>query len=116
MTLEHLTEQLLKQSGEIAAVRESLKSAHKRIDDNDRIIEGIHKLAANMEAMTMQVKSLAEQLESSVERLEAGQRSQGERISALEKEPATKWKNLVSQGVGLITAAIIGYALSIFKK
>lgn len=103
MNLEQLSEQNIKHGEEIAALRESLKSAHKRLDENDRVTEGIHKLASNMEALTIQIKILAE-----------GQRSQGERIGALEREPADKWKDAVKQVVGLVIAAVAGVLFSKF--
>lgn len=42
----------LEHTREIAALWESLKSAHKRIDENDRLTAGIHKLAKNIAAKT----------------------------------------------------------------
>ncbi len=55
-------------------------------------------------------------MDNSIERIEAGLRGQGERIGALEKEPAQKWKSLVSQIIGLIVAALAGGLLSNFVK
>ena len=60
MTVEQITNQVLKQNGEIAALAENVKSAHKRIDENDRIINGIHKPASNAEALTLHIKLLTE--------------------------------------------------------
>lgn len=114
MTLEQLTEQTLKHAGEIAAVHESAKSAHKRIDENDRITDGIHKLASNVEALALQVKLLADSMETSIMRLESGLKSQGERISAIEKEPAAKWKTLVAQVLSIGVAAVIGGLIAKF--
>lgn len=108
MTTDQLTEQILKHNSEIAALRESDKSAHKRIDENDRITEGIHKLAANVEALALQVKLLTESMENNIARLEAGQKTQGEHIGALENEPAKKWKALVAQITSLLIAAVVG--------
>ena len=138
MTNEGLTDQVIKLTQEIAAMRESMKSAHKRIDDNDRITEGIHEIAASVKSLALQVKLLTERVDKNIEKLETGQKSQGERLGALErtnaklsdieetveeqekridaieKEPATKWKTLVSQVIAIIVAAIVGYVLSKF--
>jgi chromosome segregation ATPase len=114
MTHDHLTEQVLKQNSDIAAVKESVKSAHKRIDENDRITDGIHKLAANVEALALQVKLLTEKMESNIGRLESGLKDQGERIGQLEKEPAAKWKSLVSQVMSIIVAAVVGGVIANF--
>ena len=111
---ENVAKQVIENAKAIAAVAESAKSAHKRIDDNDRITEGIHKLASNVEALAVQVKMLTERMDSSIERIEAGLKSQGERIGALEKEPAHKWKTLVAQVTALIVAAVIGVVITKF--
>lgn len=111
---EHVAKQVYQNAQDIAAVREKVDSAHKRINENDRITEGIHKLAANVESLALQVKMLTERMDSSIERIESGLKSQGERIGALEKEPATKWKDLAKQVTGLIVAAVVGAILTHF--
>ena len=108
MTTEQLMSTVLKHNGEIAGMQEKLSSAHKRIDENDRIIEGVHKLASNVEALALQVKHLTDRIENSVTRLEAGLKAQGERIGVLEKEPADKWRKLVAQIISLAVAAVVG--------
>lgn len=112
MNAEQMTTQVIQNTKDVATLRESTKSAHKRIDENDRMTEGIHKLAANVEALALQVKMLTEKMEKSIERVEAGQRSQGERIGKLEQEPANKWKDIVKQVITLVVAASFGGLLS----
>ena len=111
---DQIAKQAIQNSQDIAALRESLKSAHKRIDENDRITEGIHKLAANVEALALQVKMLTDKMDNSITRMEAGLKAQGERIGTLEKEPADKWKTLAAQVTGLIVAAVIGVVIAKF--
>ena len=112
MTSEQLAETVLKHNSEIAGMQEKLASAHKRIDENDRVTDGIHKLAANVETLAFQVKHLSEKMEGSISRIEAGLKAQGERIGKLEKEPGEKWKSLVSQVIALAVAAIVGGVIS----
>jgi len=114
MTGDQLTQQIMAQSKDIAALRERVKSAHKRIDENDRITTGIHKLASNVEALALQVKLLTERMDSSINRMEKSIKSQDERIGAIEKEPATKWKELVRQMIALAVAALAGSMLASF--
>jgi len=140
MTSQRFTQQILAQGKDIAALWQSAKSAHKRIDENDRIIKGIHKLASNIEALTLQVKLLTERMDSSVDRMEKSIKSQGERIGAveaicrtaergeqsisalaskveaLEREPADAWKHLVRQLVTLIAGALVGGVLANFLR
>ncbi len=114
MTAEQVTEKVIEHTGEIAALWESTKSAHKRIDENDRITEGIHKLCVNVETLAVQMKNLTEKVDSSVasleSRIEAGFRNHGERIGALEKEPGRKWKVLWER-VGLAIAGALATAI-----
>ena len=107
-----VTKQLLKNTQKIAAHDEILKYIQHRLDENDRITEGIHKLASNVESLTLQVKLLTESMETSISRLETGQRSQGERIGALENAPGTRWKDLTKQVIGLVVAAAVGLLLA----
>lgn len=136
MSDRYITERLMSHSKDIAALWENTKSAHKRLDENDKIASGIHKLAANVESMALQVKLLTERMDRTIERMESSLRSHGERIGgiesgyrtverneqsivrlsakieALEREPATRWKDLVKQLLTLVTAAMVGGMLS----
>ena len=136
MTDEQLTQQILAQGKDIAALWQNAKSAHKRIDENDRITQGIHKLAANIEALTLQVKLLTERMDSSIDRMEKSIKSQSMRVGALEmlcrtierneqsiaglsskidaieKEPAANWKELVRQMISLAAAVLVGSVLA----
>ncbi|MCL2068420.1 MAG: hypothetical protein FWH00_00825 [Oscillospiraceae bacterium] len=114
MTHEQLTETILSHNRELAELGANLKSAHRRIDESDRIANGVHKLAANVEALALQVKLLGESVNVSVKKLEEGQKHQGERIGTLEKEPAHKWKSLVSHITALIVAAVFGAIMANF--
>lgn len=76
----------------IAALWESTKSAHKRLDENDKVTKGIHQLSASIAGMTAEMKGIAERMDESNERMSAsvekineGQRAQAERIGAVEK-------------------------------
>lgn len=111
---EHIATQMVQNTSDIAAIRESLKSAHKRIDENDRMTEGIHKLAANVEALALQVKMHTDTMNNSITQIESGLKALGERIGILEKEPAAKWKELVKQVTALIVAAVVGAVIGDF--
>ena len=114
MNQEQLTAKIVELTEQLAEARSSLKSAHKRIDDNDKITVGIHEVAASVQALALQVKLLTEKMDESVEGLKNSIKSQGERIGKLEKEPADKWKTLVAQVIGLVVAAVVGVVVSKF--
>lgn len=132
MTNEQLTEQVMNLKSENSELRSSLKSAHKRLDENDRVINGIHEIAASVKALALQIKLLTERLDENMDKIEDSLQRQGERIGAverisltiehneksittllskvdaLEKEPAHKWKDLVKQVIALAVAAVVG--------
>ncbi|MCL2578774.1 MAG: hypothetical protein FWE32_01955 [Oscillospiraceae bacterium] len=132
MNEDQISAQLLEQRGEISALWENTKSAHRRIDQNDGITKGIHILASNIEGLATQVKLLTERVDASVGRMERSIKSQGERIGAvelscretkrfekslqsltekveaIEREPAARWRSLVKQVIALLIAILVG--------
>jgi hypothetical protein len=75
MDAEIAAAQIIQNKADISALGEQMKSAHRRIDETGRITEGIHKLAANIEGLALQVKMLTEKTEYNAERIEAGVKS-----------------------------------------
>ena len=122
-TSEQTTDMLNRHTADIAALKESTKSAHHRIDGFEKIVASIDKLAQNVATMAAKVELLAETTEKNIGRLESAQKSQGERFGesiraielsvqqvqrnevAIEKQaeelktlmlrPAKKWESLV---------------------
>lgn len=132
-TPEQISELTLKHASEIAALWQSAKSAHKRIDDNENIAAGIHELAKNVATMATEIKLLTERVDKNIERIEQEQKAQGgrvgnieraimaiersektiakheERLDAIEREPATKWKNFMWLVFAGVATAVIAY-------
>lgn len=82
----------------------------KRIEDeNDRQnhrISNLEDTVKQIQDLTIAVKSMSGSIDRMVKQLE----KQGERLDAIEKEPAQKWKN----AVWIVIAGLIGAALSLF--
>lgn len=141
--MKHMNEQQLMSfamdtTKNIAALWESTKSAHHRINETDRITAGIHDLAKSIAEMATEIRLLTKRMDSSVERIEQEQKAQGGRISniekvilaikhnkeelaecerridAIEKEPASKWKTLVAQVTALMVTAAMGAIIAKF--
>jgi chromosome segregation ATPase len=132
-TPEQLSQMVVQHTKDIAAVWESTKSAHHRLNENAEIISSIHKLAANMENLTVEVKKLAERLENGLREqgkrigeaetalikmanLEAYVKKANERLDKIEREPADKWKNLTAQIITLLVAAVVGGIITFLIK
>lgn len=129
---------VIEHTREIAALTASAKSAHKRIDDNDKIIAGIHELAKNVAMMAAEIKLLTARVDKSIERIEQGQKTQGERIGSIEQSiqqierneamlmkhadkleaietaPAKKWNKFVWLIIVGVATAIIAYIMGKF--
>ena len=91
---------------------ESLKSAHRRLDENDALTNQIHMLATNIETLTLQVKLQNEKIEKIIDTLEERLKRQGERICNLETKPAKHWDAIVKQMVSIVVATVMGIVLA----
>lgn len=85
LTAEELAAIVREQGEKIVAVSESAKSAHKRIGEVGEIASGIHELATSVAGMAAEVNMLTKNVDNAVERIEKGQKIQGERIGNIEK-------------------------------
>jgi chromosome segregation ATPase len=77
MAQEHMTA--------LAELRASVKSAHKRLDDTQALTAGIHELTKGIAEIATELKLLTKRLDSTIERIEQGQKEQGIRIGSIEK-------------------------------
>ncbi len=95
-----LDDQLLALSERVAANEIKIYNAHKRIDDSERITDGIHKIASHLEALAVQVTHLSENMKHN-----------NERLGKLEERPAKRWEALVGQIITLLVASVVGGAI-----
>lgn len=125
---------------QIAALWESVKSAHHRINENDKITAGIHELATSIATIAAEIKALTAKLDESTDRIESGQRAQGQRIGkieqtlatierdeetikdhedrldAIEKAPAAKWDKFIWLVFTAVVGAILGAIFTYLSK
>lgn len=77
--MDEMTQKIFAKHGERLSALEQGQAAHeKRIDENDKLTNGIYELTANLKNLTEEVRGLGEKMET-------GLREQGQRIGALEK-------------------------------
>ena len=136
MSNEQIAELVLQHSREITALQESTKSAHHRIKENAEIAAGINDLARSITEMTAELKHLTKRMDTSIEKIEAGQKAQDERIGniekailsidrnekyieehkkrldAIEKAPGHKWDKFVWIIIGGVAAAVVTFIMS----
>lgn len=77
-----------------------------RIAELERYIKEIQQLTVSVERMAVNLENMVKSQNDMTRTLE----KQGERLDAIEKEPAAKWKN----ATWIIIAGLIGAALSLF--
>lgn len=140
MNLDQALERINQLAGEIIRLNESLKSAHKRIDENDKLTEAIHDIALSVQSLANQVEHLTDKLDETVESMRGNLKAHGERIGTLElinqaddalrvttkaletrldkleKEPAENYKSIIKQVIGIVIAAVIGAVIAYLTK
>lgn len=90
---QQITEFMFWTKGEVAAIWESAKSAHKRIDETGELTASVNQLAREVGRVAEKVEHIADRMDKTVERIEQGQKEQGERISNIEKAILTISRN-----------------------
>ncbi len=121
---EQIPQITLEHAQKIAALEQMYSSMGKRIDENGHVTTGIHKLAANVESLTGELKRLGEKLETglkeqgkrigeaesklvSLAAIEKSVRENDTRLDALEREPGQKWRTLTAQIVSIVVTAVV---------
>lgn len=97
MSYEHEVEFAQK----LAEVDARAKSNTKRLDKVEALTEVVHELATTMKLMAEKQERTAR----TVERLD-------KKLSAIEQEPAKRWKAVVEKIIMTVVAALVGFALA----
>ena len=108
-TPQRLSEIAMQNARDIAELKSNVNSAHRRIDENDRLTEGIHQLAENVATMSVEVKMLTEKVDTNIEEMKSDLKEQSTRITAIESEPAKKWDKLIWLIIGGIVTVVISF-------
>ena len=82
----------------VTAVEQSVKSAHKRLDAQDKLIESVHSLATRVASLVTEVGDLKGVVDSLAHN-----------VDNVEKEPAEKYKLVIKTVITGIVSAIVGY-------
>lgn len=85
----------------LAEVDARAKSNTKRLDKVEALTEVVHELATTMKLMAEKQERTAK----TVERLD-------KKLSAIEQEPAKRWKAVVEKIIMTVVAALVGFALA----
>ena len=81
MTLEQTVQYILQ---DIVEIKTKQNTDHSRIEENKALVAPIHKLSANIEHLTAQLKGQNERIDKLVDVSEGRLKGQGERIGKIE--------------------------------
>ena len=115
--------EIMKLLGEIES---SLKSAHKRIDNVERLTESVYKLATSIEAMQHDLTDMSKRIDKIEEKpalppcqhkadFERFEKLE-EEVKHLKEEPAKKWDKLITSVITSLSGGIIGYILAVILR
>jgi len=129
---EQISKTLMEHTREIGEMQSSISSAHKRINDMTDLVQGMHKISANLESLTLELRNLANDVKT-------GLREQGKRIGEVESAmvkitnfesefrvvkkdvddiklaPAKKWNHVIMLFISAIVAFLVGYLSKYFS-
>jgi len=86
MSSEKLLETVIENSKNITTLTESVKSAHKRIDEQKKITESIHKLSEDVAVIAQSVKAVTEYVGKEMEKIRLLQNDQATKINEVERK------------------------------
>ena len=92
---EYITEEVHKEFASRIDAENQIQN--KRIDKLEETVKEIQRLTVAVERMAVSMEAMTKEIAS-----------QGQRLDAIEKEPADKWKNAVWIVVSALIAAAIG--------
>ena len=107
MNEQQITEFALWTKGDVAALWESTKSAHKRIDQMGELAASVNKLAREVGRVAEKVEHIADRMDKTIERIEKAVEDHKKRLDTIEKEPGQKWNNFTGLiFTGVVTAVV----------
>lgn len=129
--MDHSTDSCMDYVQRLAAVEESAKSAHKRLDEMSELSKSVRDLAASTKVMAAELSHIKEDAKTRDERiseeLQSIKDTADERDQTVNKKlddiqadvneqklkPAKRWETVVSQIIQLLVAGAVGYFISL---
>lgn len=114
----------------LGEIESSLKSAHKRIDNVEKLTESVYKLATSIEAIQHDIVDVKRRVATfeerpllppcqhtkDFERYDSNMEKFQNEVQEIKERPAKKWDKLVFSIISSLTGGILGYILAgVFK-
>lgn len=114
----------------IAHLEESLKSAHKRIDEIKELTDSVYKLATSIESMQKDINEDRKRIEKieqkpalppcqhvkDFERYDNKFSELTEEMSEIKEKPLKRWDKFVTGIITSLAGGIVGYILAVILK
>ena len=106
MLPHEMTEKEVKEIWErLTAGEQSIKSAHHRIDNLEKLADSVHNLALATSKVADETKALREDYEEA-----------DERIESLESKPQKRYEAFITAAISALGGGIAGYLLNMLLK
>lgn len=92
----------------LAETRKEIGSLKHRMDEVEEMTISINNLAISVEKLALSVSTMLERQDSYENRLKV----QGERLGALERADAEKWKHIVKTVIATLVTGVMCYMLA----
>lgn len=105
-------EQYAEVKAALAANETEHKAYNRRLEEHDKMIDGLRQTQIQLANLTNAVNNLA----SGMTDLKTVVQGVDKRVADMEKEPAYKWKKASWKVIELILAAAVGFFISYLNK
>jgi len=107
-----LAKELVDVKVDIAAIKTTVEHIQDKLEKNDQQTQGIHALANTVDKLASTIDQLAQKTSSEIETVKGSIKRYGERLEALEKEPAKKWQAVTGQITSLLVSGLVGAVIA----
>lgn len=112
MTVEEVSanmeKMLLEIKGELAAQKEQIKGALRRIDEQAKLTESVHELALSVQAFAVKQDALSEKVADTNKKLDVVSTD----VEELKQKPAKRWDESVKVIIGVVITAVATYFIT----
>lgn len=97
---------------DLTEISASTRSAHKRLDEQQKLINSVHELAASVRVMAAElshIKCDVKDTQTQIDTLEG-------HVTDIREKPAKRWDNAVSHVITLLIGAAFAYFMAKIGK
>lgn len=111
METNEINKMLMAIQKDLTEISASTRSAHKRLDEQQKLITSVHDLAASVQVMAAEmahIKCDVKDTRAQIDALEG-------HVTDIQQKPAKRWDNAVSHIITLIIGAVVAYVFQVLS-